>query len=148
MGLYLETGAIPMRFILSSRRLLYHNNILKRENEELVKRIYREQLKNPLKGDFVELLKADFNMFNIVQNDEEIRNMKTSTYKNFIRKCTKSAAFEYLTTKQTSHIKIKTIKYTQLETQKYLLSPIFSNEDINQLYALRSGTTNCKANFK
>ena len=74
--------------------------------------------------------------------------MKTSTYKNIIKKCTKSAAFKYLTTKQASHIKVNQIKYTQLETQKYLLSPIFSNEDVNQLYALRSGTTNCKVNFK
>ena len=87
-------------------------------------------------------------MFNIVQNDKEIRNMKTSTYKNMIKKCTKSAAFRYLTTKQASHTKVKPIKYTQLETQKYLLSPIFSNEDVNMLYALRSGTTNCKVNFK
>ena len=29
--LYLEAGALPIRFIISSRRLLYHNNILKRE---------------------------------------------------------------------------------------------------------------------
>ena len=39
-------------------------------------------------------------------------------------------------------------KSLKFSTQKYLLSPIFSNEDVNQLYALRSGTTNCKVNFK
>ena len=37
--LYLEAGAIPIRFIITSRCLLFHNNILKRENQELVKRI-------------------------------------------------------------------------------------------------------------
>ena len=84
--LYLEAGALPIRFIISSRRLLYHNNILKRENEELIKRIYKEQLNNPTKGDFVELIKDDFKALNIIQNDDEIKNMKTSTYKDHIKK--------------------------------------------------------------
>ena len=35
-----------------------------------------------------------------------------------------------------------------IETQKYLISPIFLNEEVNQLHALRSRTSNCKINFK
>ena len=120
--LYLEAGALPIRFIISSRRLLFHNNILKRENQELIRRIYNEQLNNPTKGDFVEMIKDDFKTFNIVQNDEEIRNSTTSTYKEHIKKCAKSAAFNYLIRKQTKHTKINNIKYTQLETQQYMLS--------------------------
>ena len=34
--LYLESGAVPIRFILSSRRVNYLQTILKREDEELV----------------------------------------------------------------------------------------------------------------
>ena len=120
--LYLEAGALPIWFIISSRRLLFHNNILKRENQELIKRIYNEQINNPTKGDFVEMIKDDFKTFNIVQNDEEIRNSTTSTYKEHIKKCAKSAAFNYLIRKQTKHTKINNIKYTQLETQQYMLS--------------------------
>ena len=146
--LYLEAGAIPIRFIVSSRRLLYHNNILKRDNQELIKRIYNEQLRNPTKGDFVELIREDFKTLSIVQNDNEIQNMKTSTYKEHIKKSTKSAAFKYLITKQSKHTKVNTIRYIQLETQKYLLSPLFSNEEVNQLHALRSRMTDCKVNFK
>ena len=146
--LYLEAGAIPIRFIISSRRLLYHNNILKRENHELIKRIYKEQLNNPTKGDFVELIQDDFKALNIIQNDDRIKNIKTSTYKDHIKKCTKKAAFNYLVSKQAKHTKVNTIKYTQLETQKYMLSSIFRNEEVNQLHALRSRTTNCKMNFK
>ena len=36
----------------------------------------------------------------------------------------------------------------QLETQNYMISPIFLNEEVNQLHALRSRTSNCKMNFK
>ena len=116
--LYLEAGAIPIRFIIASRRLIYHHNILKREEKELIKRIYKEQKKNPSKGDFVELVKKDFKIANIVQNDEEIQNIKASIYKQYIKKCIRKAAFVYLTTKQASHSKVSIIKYSQLGTQK------------------------------
>ena len=146
--LYLEAGAIPIRFIIASRRLIYHHNILKREEKELIKRIYKEQKKNPSKGDFVELIKEDFEIANIVQNDEEIQSIKASIYKQYIKKCIRKAAFVYLTTKQASHSKVSIIKYAQLETQTYMISPLFLNEEVNQLHALRSKTSNCKMNFK
>ena len=94
------------------------------------------------------MIKDDFDTFNIVQNDDKIEGMKTRTYKDRIKKCTKRATFNNLITKQAKHTKVNTIKYIQLETQKYMLSPIFINEEVNQLYALRSRTTNCKMNFK
>ena len=43
-----------------------------------------------------------------------------------------------------SHSKVRSIEYNKFETQRYLTSPIFSNEDV----ALRSRALNCKANFK
>ena len=36
--LYLETGTIPIRFIISLRRLLYLHTLLKRDNSELTKK--------------------------------------------------------------------------------------------------------------
>ena len=40
------------------------------------------------------------------------------------------------------------IVYTKLETQKYMLSPIFFNEDVYLLHALRSRSVDCRMNFK
>ena len=144
----MEAGAIPIRFIIASRRLIYHHNILRRENNELVKRIYQEQVRNPTKGDYSELIKDDFKIINEVQDDVKIQNTNTNQYKTHIKKCIRAAAFQYLTRKQATHSKIKTIEYKQLEVQKYMISPIFSNEEVYQLFALRSRTTNCKENFK
>ena len=45
--LYLET--LPLKHVITCRRLLYLKTILKREDHELVKRIYRAQQENPLK---------------------------------------------------------------------------------------------------
>ena len=64
-------------------------------------------------------------MLNMVQNDEKIQKINKNTYKQMIRKSIKNAALRYLTKKQESHSKINMIKYSELETQKYMISPIF-----------------------
>ena len=45
--LYLETGCIPIRFVMQSRRLMYLHHILSREDKELIKRVYSAQRNNP-----------------------------------------------------------------------------------------------------
>ena len=54
--LYLESGSISIRHILSSRRINFLRTILKRDEEERTKRDLREQQCNPSEGDFIELV--------------------------------------------------------------------------------------------
>ena len=59
------------------------------------------------------------------------------------------AAYEYLVKKQQTHSKVKNIKYEKLETQNYLKSPLFSNNESSLLYSLRSRSNETfKANFR
>ena len=90
---------------------------MNREEKELVKRIYKEQKNNPSKSDFVELIKDDFKNAKIKQNYVEMQCTQTGTYEDYIKKHIRFAAIEYLTTKQVSHSKVNTIKYTKQETQ-------------------------------
>ena len=45
--IYLETGALPIRFIIASRRMMYLQTILKRPDNELIKRIFKAQAEEP-----------------------------------------------------------------------------------------------------
>ena len=58
--LYLETGAIPIRYVIGSRRMCFLHTILKRADNEITKWIYKAQSKSPLEGDFYNLVKDDF----------------------------------------------------------------------------------------
>ena len=42
-ALFLETGTIPIRYILKSRRLSYLHTILSKDSEELIKDVYEAQ---------------------------------------------------------------------------------------------------------
>ena len=146
--LYLEAGVIPIRYIISSRRLIYHQMILQRDDNEITKKIYLAQKDDTTPGDFVELIEKDFKSINKEQDDLSITTTNRNLYKQHIKAKVKAAALDYLKEKQKQHSKIKHIQYNQLKTQKYMVSPVFSNEEVNLLYALRSRATACRANFK
>ena len=146
--LYLEAGAVPIRFLISSRRMIYLQNILKRDDEELVKKIYKAQARNPTPGDLVELLKSDFEMIEETFDEKSIVNTSVDSYKKFIKSRIRAAALKYLNQIKETHSKVKDIVYEHLETQAYLTSPLFSNENVNLLFSLRSRSVDCKINFK
>ena len=139
---------MPIRFIISSRRLMYLRTILIKDDDELVRRIFKAQLDNPSPGDFVELLKNDFEIIEEKFEEKEILNKSKQTYKKFIKMKVRKAALKFLNDLKETHTKIKHIKYETLKCQEYLISPMFSNTDINTLFSLRSRMIDCKMNFK
>ena len=90
------------------------------------------------------------NFKNICEEIDEIwiTNTSTNLYKEHIKKKTRAAAFENLNRQQQTHSKVKEIKYTGLETQGYITSPIFNDKEVSPLFAMRSNCVRqCKANF-
>ena len=147
--LFLETGAIPISQIISNRRLNYLYEILKRDDSELVKRVYKAQHGNPSKVDCVKLTEEDFQFIGENFNVENICKMSKQQFKNHIRdNIKKKSTFENLQDIQKRHSKVKDIIYTDLQTQEYLGSLKFSNIDCELLIALRSHTLRgIKCNF-
>ena len=71
--LYLESGVKPVNFVISSRRLNYKKEIHMRDDHELIKRVLQAQIKNPVKGDWTELVKIDMNKSEI--NEEHFNTL-------------------------------------------------------------------------
>ena len=61
--LYLKAGAIPIRYLISCRRLIHHQ-VLLRETSELTQRIYNAQKDDPINGDFAHLIYKDYSLVN------------------------------------------------------------------------------------
>ena len=82
--LYLEAGAIPIRFILSCRRLIYLQTLIKRPEDELTKRVYMKQKESPSKGDYFNLVKDDFKLIGETMDEREIANKSKDSHKRNI----------------------------------------------------------------
>ena len=69
---HLETGTQKLRHILSYRRLMFHHNILTRDQDETIHKVYTKQKEEQIKGDWYLLLKQDFNFIGVEMDEEYI----------------------------------------------------------------------------
>ena len=144
--LYLETGALPLKWVIAQRRINYLKNILDRSDDEILKKVFFAQKANPTMGDFVELVGKDLESLGITESFVETSS-KTGLKKH-IKKISKSVALILLKERQLKHTKIKNIEYKTLEIQPYLKSDM-SRREMTMLTALRSQCLKTvRANFK
>ena len=94
--LYLEMGALPITHVIRVRRLLYLQTILKRHNDELIKRVYSSQKENPVAGDWCEIVKDDLEKIQLDMSDTEIEEMSTYDSKKMIKRRVRQTVFNEL----------------------------------------------------
>lgn len=147
--LFLETSALPIPYVISARRLIYLQTILKRSERELTRRVYEAQKQKTGKGDWIQLIRDDMDMIKCNLRDDEVRDMPTNTYKLYIKQKVREAAFEQLNNTKESHTKVKHNKYDNLfQPQDYIKSHIFNDQEKSLLFAMRSRTVRgLKDNF-
>ena len=105
--LYLETGSLPIKYIIMSRRLIYLKEIIDRPESEIVKKIYRCQRANPDIGDWCQLVDQDFQEVNLHMNEDVIESLTVNDYKKIVKTSVKNAAFEQLDALKQSHSKVE-----------------------------------------
>ena len=146
--LHLESGTLPIKFIITSRRLNYLHNIITRKNDDLISRIFKAQCESPLEGDFIKLIEKDFQLINEPFDQKRIASMTKKQFKKWVKIKVKKAAFEFLINENETKSKTKKIKYKEFKLQTYLKSNLFSDHEAEYLFKLRSETIPLKANFK
>jgi hypothetical protein len=140
--LYLETGAVPIDFIISSRRVNYLHNIVNRGSNELVKRVYDAQKLNPTKGDWSNIVKDDMAKIGLEINETEMNVVSKKQFQSIVKRHVKSAAFKSLLETQSKHIKVRNIIYKEFKMQSYLEDGKYSTEQASMLFNMRANTVN------
>ena len=70
--LYLETAQLPVKNQISVRRLLYLKTILDKHESELIRQVYCAMKEDPVKGDWIHLVKKDMREIYLNMSDEDI----------------------------------------------------------------------------
>ena len=109
--LFLESRALTLEHILSIRRLGYFQTILKRDEKEETKRIYRAQKKNPIPGDWVLLIEQDMIKYGIQLDEDQIIGMDEKSFKDMVKYSARKKAFSELSIIQKEHTKVQNIEY-------------------------------------
>ena len=136
-ALYLETGQVPVRYILACRRLLYLQTILQRSEGELIRKVYLAQRTDTTDGDFCQLVDGDRDLIDLQLEDDQIANMSPFDFKNLVKLKARQASFNYLMLIKESKSKMDNIVYmTSFKPQPYILSQ--TREQSSLTLALRT----------
>ena len=79
--LYLETGAIPIRFIIKQRRISYLHHLLSRNEDELIHKVYMAQKRKPVKGDWALTVLQDLIDINFDISEKQIKLTRKNNFK-------------------------------------------------------------------
>ena len=102
---YLETGTLMLRHIIRINRLIYHRHIINIGEEETVRKIYEKQKQGSFKGDWINLIKSDFEFMGIDINEKDIRKTSKDTYRKKIKYLVRKAALKNSWKKRTKYPK-------------------------------------------
>ena len=147
--LYLDLGLVPIRFQIMQRRLGFLHFLLNENPDSLVHQILQEQLTNPVRHDWIELVEQDLIDLDIDNSMEEIKECPAEEFKRIVKERTEEKAFEYLSKLKENQSKMKNLKYKKLELQTYLKSnQNLTNSQVNFTLSARSRGLNLRDNFK
>ena len=144
---YLEVGALPLRFTIIARRLMFFWNILQKSDDELVKQVYLSQKLSPVKNDWCLQIKIDMEYCKIDLTEEEIKNMKKEKFKNLVNTNVREIGREYLLSLKSQHSKSSGLN-DDFKCQEYLITEKLSVEEKQLLFSFRNRTYECKTNYK
>ena len=76
---FLEYGLLMFRHIIMIKRISFHYHIFTREDNELIKKIYRKQKESHIRGDWIQTLRKDYDF--IGEDLEDMERYMQSTSK-------------------------------------------------------------------
>ena len=147
--LYLESGCIPIRFILISRRLNFLWYMLNQNDDTMLLEFLRAQCENPVKGDWVLTVQKDLDELEIIESFDDIRETTKDAFKKYVKTKVKEKAFKYLKDLQNSHSKSQNIQYKEVKLQEYLKpASSMTIKEKSFIFMARSRMLDVKCNFK
>ena len=150
--LFLETGKIPIRHIISKKRFMYLWHILKQNDDQLIKKVYDAQKIKCTKGDWYETIQHEKDKYGIAETDEEISKLSKNKFRKLVENKVNSHAFNSLKQKAASHSKSLNIldevkNQGIVKRRSYLKENTLSRSDCQLLFQLRTKMLDVKANF-
>ena len=115
----LEMGFMSVEYIIKQKRLNYLFSLIQMEESCIAKNVFLQQLKSPVKGDWIKYVKEDLKELKIELNFEEISSLSRRKWKQIVKESAQKACFNSLLSDKKNLSKGKEIEYDDLVLQPY-----------------------------
>ena len=85
-SLYIETGKLPVKYIIKMRRVMYWWHLVNLSKDELLNKVYKAQKMSPNKGDWVEQLEKDKKELGLQISDEEVKTFTLEQFRRMVKR--------------------------------------------------------------
>ena len=139
---YIDLGKLSLKHIIAKRKLMYLHNILRRENHEIIKKVYLSQKLKPVLKDWTKSVTKIRVLYRIQIDDDEIANMSKASFKKYINlKIFQFAFNEIMSSRKSKHQNmLKGFSLTKLGSfrmKEYLKTEKLSTQAKKMLFQLR-----------
>ena len=84
---------LPLRWIIAQRRILYLKHIMKRHENDLLRRVFQAQKYDETKGDFVDLVTKDRISLEITHEEVTSNTMSKTKLRNILKTSAQKSCF-------------------------------------------------------
>ena len=126
---------------------MYLWQLLHRDKDELVSKVYQTQKLTHTRGDWYEITKNERVKYGIEETDEEISQISQNKFKKIVEKKIHASALKHLHELASKHEKSSVISTEKFGRKAYLKDRRFTKEDCQLLFALKTKMVDCKSNF-
>ena len=146
--LYLETGSLPIRFLIMHKRIMFLHCILNEDQDSLLSRFHLAQWKKPGKNDWTITVKEDLDDLGISLSFDNMKNMKKEKFGDYIKHKIEEKALKYLNAIKAKHSKVLHIVHKSLTLQSYLKPRNVETIQLSKfLFHARTRMLECRSNF-
>ena len=150
---YIETGSLKVRYLIAKRRFMYLKNILSRNKDELIFKVYQAQKLQKTKKDWYNMIQSEKEYFSLKIDDSEIANMSKRNFKVLVNECVNKRFVSDLRNSGKSKAQgiLSTMKVDtsgKISMQPYLATNRLSVHEKKTLFLLRCRNLNTKSNMK
>ena len=139
VALYLETGSVPLRYILRGKRIMFLHHILTRDIDSLISRVFWAQVHDTGKGDWCQVVREDLDSLGMDSlSFDDIKNMSKESLKVMVNNRVNTTALKELTDEKNTLSKVSGLMYDKLEMQQYLFDENIPTRLKQQLFRWRT----------
>ena len=141
---FLEFGALPVKFIIQIRQLTFLHHILGLDDQDPVRRTFEAQQLLPYEKNWANEVLPLLELYGI--SDYDIANISKDTWKAIVKQKVSQTAFNQLKDLIKDKTKTKHLSYSSFSPRPYLHQ--FSHKQATIIFKLRSFSIDCKVNRK
>ena len=92
----LDMGLLPLRYMIKMKRLGYLHCLISKDDSSLVKQVFRKQVIDPIRGDFINDIYNDLKELQTNLSFEQIFSLSKSSFKKLVSNACRAAAFHFI----------------------------------------------------